>query len=484
MKDFDAIVIGSGIGGLISAGILASKGLRTLLIERHVTPGGYIASFERKGFVFDAAVDCISGVAPDGLIFKVLEKLGVHNDLGFLRIDPIRVSIFPDIEIPVDADMNAYIDRLTSLFPSESAGIKEFFKIACRVYEMIQSATNMFISNNAGSNNISPKILKFMNTTYNELLSEYLKDYRLKAILSDRCPFLGLPPSRVSLISMIALIMSYFTHGAYRPVGGFQRLADVLADGIRKNGGRVILGNGVKKILLDRDNNCCGIICDNADEYTSRHIISNADFNSTFKNLLGGRHASIAEKMTTDVGVSMSFFIVYTGIKGEIKTHSSLGYFPSYDIESFFKPEAAFMDKSTIGITISSLEDKFRAPHNCHTVVFHEMVEATNKDFDKSRCTDIILKKTEKVIPDLKDRILVIDSATPQTLERYTGNYRGAAFGWRQASGFRNVARHGIKNLSIAGHWGDMGGGVLAAAYSGAKAAGEILMKEGLQIDI
>ena len=53
MKDFDAIVIGSGIGGLISAGILSSKGLKTMLIEKHVTPGGYLSSFKRKGFIFD-----------------------------------------------------------------------------------------------------------------------------------------------------------------------------------------------------------------------------------------------------------------------------------------------------------------------------------------------------------------------------------------------------------------------------------------------
>ena len=57
MKDFDVIVIGSGIGGLVSAGMLTSQGLKTLMIERHITPGGYLSSFRKKGFVFDSAVD-------------------------------------------------------------------------------------------------------------------------------------------------------------------------------------------------------------------------------------------------------------------------------------------------------------------------------------------------------------------------------------------------------------------------------------------
>lgn len=72
MKDFDVIVIGSGIGGLISAGTLVSKGMKTLLVEKNKIPGGLLASFKRKGFLFNSAVDCISGVAKGGYISNVL----------------------------------------------------------------------------------------------------------------------------------------------------------------------------------------------------------------------------------------------------------------------------------------------------------------------------------------------------------------------------------------------------------------------------
>lgn len=484
MKDFDVIVIGSGIGGLISAGILTSRGLKTLVLERHITHGGYLASFKRKEFVFDSAVDCISGVTAGGLIYKVLDLLDVYKNISFVRVDPVRESIFPDIEVIVDADVNAYVERLSTLFPRESGRIQKFFETVSSVCGETMLATDMLISGRLELNNIPPQILKFMGISYKDLLDGYLNDFRLKAILSDRCPFIGLPPSKVSALSMIAMIMSYFKLGAYRPVGGFQRLADVLAEGIRKNGGAVILGDGAKTILLDENNNCYGVRCDNNEEYTSRYVISNADFNYTFVKLLGGKYAAIAEEMNRDIGVSTSFFIVYAGIKGEINTHSSVGYFPSYDMEGFFSPEVSFTDESTIGITVATLEDKSRAPAGCHTVVIHEMVEASDRHFDKTQCTDIVLKRVERVTPGLKDRIVVLDSATPQTLQRYTGNFKGAAFGWRQIPGFRNMQRHDIKNLYIAGHWGDMGGGVLAAAYSGARAASEILAREGMRVDI
>lgn len=483
MKDFDVIIIGSGIGGLISAGILASRGLKTLLIEKNPTPGGYLASFRRGNFIFDSAVDCISGVAPGGLINKALKLLNVDKDIDFVRVSPVRLSIFPDIEVNVDSDMNAYLQRLTLLFPSERDTIKNFFTLMDRVYRDIQLTTKKMVSGKFDLDQTPSLLLKLRNISYKELLDEYILDARLKSILSDRCPFIGLPPSRASAFSMIAMIMSYFKQGAYRPVGGFQKLADTFIKGIMDKGGMVIFGNGVKKILL-KNNHCCGIQCENGDEYTAEDIVSNMDFVHTFNNLLGGEHRHIAEHRLKNTGVSISFFIVYAAITGDIDRHSSIGYFPSYDMESFFMADRTFQDDSTIGITIASIEDKTRAPAGCHTVVVHEMVESFDKKTDKAQCAEKIIKKAGRVIPELKDRIQVLDAASPQTLMKYSGNFNGAAFGWRQIPGNRSTQDYGIDNLSIAGHWGDMGGGVLAAAYSGAKAACDILQKKGLICDI
>ncbi|MEW6419965.1 MAG: NAD(P)/FAD-dependent oxidoreductase [Nitrospirota bacterium] len=484
MKDFDAIIIGSGIGGLISGGILTSKGLKTLIIEKNKTHGGYLSSFKRNGFIFDSAVDCISGVAPGGIIFSVLELLNVDKAIHFMRVNPIRVSIFPDHEIVVDADVEAYIERLKRLFPSESARITKFFETVQGVYNVLQSSMNRLISGNFKFYDIPSELLEFMHISYKKLLNEYFGNDKLKAILSDRCPFIGLPPSQVSAIAMIALIISYFKLGAYRPAGGFQKLADVLIDGIRKNGGRTIFDNGVKKILLDPHDHCKGVRCDNGEEYTARYVISNADFHHTFCNLLGSKYSSVATDMIKSPGISNSFFIVYTGVKGDVRPYSSIGYFPSYTIEKFFEPDMEFKENSTLGLTIASVGDSSRAPRGCHTVVMHEMTASSGKKIDKSKCTEKVIRKAENIIPDIRNRITVLDSATPQTLQRYTGNLNGAAFGWRQIPGFRGTKKHGIKNLYIAGHWGDMGSGVLASAYSGAKAASEILACEDLKIDI
>ena len=304
MSDFDVIVIGSGIGGLVSAGLLTARGLRTLLIEKHISPGGYLSSFKRQGFVFDSAVDCISGVAPGGIIYRVLELLEVENDIHFIRINPIRVSMFPGMKVVVAEDVNAYIDNLSVLFPSEKQGIRNFFRTISTIFNELQVFTDSIIAGSTGFGSITSDILKSINISYSGLLSEYISDHRLKAALSDRCPFIGLAPSKVSSAAMINLIMSYFRFGAYRAERRFQRLPEVLISGIKKKGGRVILGNGVKQILLDEHDRCTGVRCVNGDEYNARHVISNADFNLTFRSFLGGKYSSVAEEMTRNPEIS------------------------------------------------------------------------------------------------------------------------------------------------------------------------------------
>ncbi|OOP57152.1 MAG: hypothetical protein AYP45_05040 [Candidatus Brocadia carolinensis] len=132
MPDYDVIVIGSGIGGLISAGILVSRGLKILLVEKNVNPGGYLSSFKRGAFIFDSAVDCFSGVENGGLISNVLKLLGVDSQVHFVRVDPIRVSIFPDATIIVDSDVNVYKKKTDVAFPFRGRCSCRFFQIIRR----------------------------------------------------------------------------------------------------------------------------------------------------------------------------------------------------------------------------------------------------------------------------------------------------------------------------------------------------------------
>lgn len=487
MKDFDIIVIGSGIGGLISASLLSSKGFKVLVIEKQGKPGGYLSSFIRKGFIFNSVVDCIAGVGPERIISLVLERLGAERFIDFVRVNPIRASIFPDVEINVDSDINVYINNLKSLFPFEKDGIENLFRKIDEIYSLIEKINKSLIGGRLGPFPEYNILCKFVNDSYSGFIEDFITDRRLISILSDRCPFIGLPPSKTSVLSMISLVMSYFRMGAYRPVGGYQKLSDTFVDGIINKGGKVIFNKQVEKILLEGDL-CYGVQTADKEIYTGRFIISNADFMHTFRELIGGKYVSSAEERLRCPGISSSFFMVYVGIRGRLSNLpgcSSIGYFPSYDMEHLFNPKSAFGNKSSLGITVPTIEDKTLSPDGHHSLILHEMVnfgfvEQWNKH--KSELIDKLLQKAENLIPDIRKNIVHIEAATPLTLKKYTFNYEGAAYGWKQVPGYIKPFRHNMHNLFIAGHWGGMGGGVLTSAYSGFKSAVEICRKEGISI--
>jgi phytoene dehydrogenase-like protein len=155
------------------------------------------------------------------------------------------------VTIQVDASLPAYIDRLSRRFPSERRGIAAFFQRAGAIYDAVEGMMDEVKTGKAHAGAFPAALLQCGHLTYADLLQQDIRDAQLSAILSDRCPFLGSPPAKVSATRMVALVMSYFRSGAYRPAGGHQRLPDLLVEGIRRARGEVWLGRPATRILLE-----------------------------------------------------------------------------------------------------------------------------------------------------------------------------------------------------------------------------------------
>ena len=478
MKDYDVVIIGGGIGSLACAGILASEGVKVLVLEKNPAAGGYLTSFKRKGFTFDSAVDCFSGGGKDGAVTYLLKKLGVEEEVNLIKIDPVRESIFPGMRVKTWSSINASIEELKRLFPQEK-GIDGFFEKAADIYRGITGWANEMMQSRGDKPALPSVFLKYGGITYKNLMDDYLCDERLKSVLSDRCQFLGLPPSRTSAINMSSLLMSYFISGAYRPAGGCQKLADALVKGIKQKGGHIIFNKEASKIITD--NNTAAAVADaDGTEYTADFIVSNIDYLRTCSILDSGGHASSCRERVEDYGVSPSFFILYIGAAMDLSflgSSSSICYFPSFDMEKVFDFRNSFTEETPVGVAIPTMHDHSMAPTNCHALMIPELTEysyAGSWKTEKQRLSDMVLKKAEKIIPGLSKHVVCREAATPATLERYTANFRGAAYGWKPMPWLRPI-KTGVKNLYLAGHWDGLGGGVITATYSGFKTASEIL---------
>jgi prolycopene isomerase len=137
---------------------------------------------------------------------------------------------------------------------------------------------------------------------------------------------------------------------------------------------------------------------------------------------------------------------------------------------------------SWLSITIPTLVDDSLAPKGEHLVVLttlanfdqHEDWKAAKADF-----TQKMLNFADKKLPGLNANLLFVDAGSPATMQRYTQNHKGAAYGWdvtpEQAGANRAGNKAPINGLFFVGHWTTPGGGVYGVTYSGVQVAQKVL---------
>lgn len=488
---FDAVVIGSGVGGLTCAARLARAGLDVLVLEQHYLPGGYCTSYRRHGYTLDATLDAICGLESDSQFRRILEHCGVTTRTRFLRLDPIRENIFGDFSVRIPRDMESYEEVLSRRYPQERRGLRTFF---LSLRELLQGMLMVRVEDlwDGGRwERVFPRLARHRRSTFLELMQDSLVDEELMSVLSERCSYIGLPPSRVSALSMAAMLVSYFEGGAYRVQGGFQRLADALVNSIAEAGSCVVLRQRVVKILF-QGGAACGVVLQDGREIRARRVISNGDARATLQHLVGPPH--VPETLLHHLAegrLSSSFVVIHLGLSRsfhDLPFASSVGFFPGGSVERSFRhdlPIATNPDFAA-GVILPTLEDASLAPPGKSIVSIHYLCPGDLvKDWSdqKQRIGEAIVGRVEELIPGLRDAAELFSIATPKTMWRYTLNEGGAAYGWEQSPerfARLRAQREGIPpRLHLVGHWTDWGGGVVAATCSGYEEARRILTEEG-----
>jgi prolycopene isomerase len=475
------------MGGLTAGALLAKDGLKTLVIESHSIPGGYVTSFKRKDFWFDSVLDAISGCHEGGWVWQALNRLGLEKEIEFIRLDPIRTDAFPDFKFAVKADLNLFVSDLQRLSPKDAKGISELFEVMKEIYHAVMTLPADVVWKDPRIAKKYPLFYKYKDKTFKRLLNEYVQDEKARAILCDRSAFMGLPPSQVSAIGMATMIITYDMNGGYRVKGLTQKLPDALAKSIKKNGGSLLFNSTVNKVIV-KDKKAVGIAVEDGRIFYAKKIISNISAKKTFLKLVGRGHlqSEFADKIE-GMRPSVSFFIVYLGIDMDLKklglTHS-IGSYPSFDIEGTFSDinRDICSPKASLELIIYTLTNPDMAPKGGHSLI---LMTKAGYDYEKDwkgckeKEAEGLIKMAERVIPNLSRHIIVQDSATPLTLERYTGNDKGAAFGWAQGVDQVGLSRPQIEtpieNLYLTGHWTIPGGGVESVVASGILTARKIL---------
>jgi all-trans-retinol 13,14-reductase len=231
-----AVIVGSGMGGLTAALLLQKHGWQVQVLERHYRPGGFLHRFFRQGIGYDTGFHYVGSAAPDQLFGRAMKHLGVYDRLRFAELDPEGFDWlwFPDRQFKVPAGFQHWQAALCAAFPDEAQGIADFgadLLRASRAYGWF----HLDLSTPPES------VLPWEECSLQQVVDRHLKHPQLRAIVCGQtAPLYGVAPADAPF-GLHAVVTDHFQQGAYTIEGGGDRLARELVRELRAGGGRLHL---------------------------------------------------------------------------------------------------------------------------------------------------------------------------------------------------------------------------------------------------
>src|SRR5271165_4556036 len=242
-RPFDAIVIGSGMGALAFASIMARlRKWRVLVLERHFKIGGFTHTFSRPGgWTWDVGVHYV-GEMGKGMTGRRLFDFVTDGSVDWSPLpDVYDVFVYPGLTLKVPKGRENFERALVQAFPAEKQAIGQYFRD-------IKSAANWF--NRRMMSQLTPQPISWMVQAINRLseqsalqttqqyLESHIRDARLRAVLASQWGDYGLPPSRSAFVAHAIVASSYFD-GAWYPSGGAGEIPKAASAVIQAAGGKL-----------------------------------------------------------------------------------------------------------------------------------------------------------------------------------------------------------------------------------------------------
>jgi prolycopene isomerase len=482
---YDAIVVGSGLGGLSAAAFLARAGLRVLVAERLDGPGGYAHAFRRGAYLFDPAVHAIGQAQCGGMLDTWLRALDVRDRVDLIPLDRFYTVVFPGFELDVPFGVEEFVRVHAERFPREEERLRSFMSLCERIKEeWDRIRPGRSLEELAESAKSFPTVIRYRGATLQQVLDEHLLDGRLKAAVGALWEYQGTPPSRLGFVAFAGMLTSLLEGGQSYSRGSFQQLVDAFVAAIEANGGEVLVKTEVTRILT-RDGSVARVALADGTEIRAPVVVSNVDAGQTFERLL--EPGLLPDAYTRRLGrlsVSTSSFIVYAATTLDLcqldGAHETF-VFGSWDHDEVWRRT---LDGEPYALTVTSPTriDPSLAPPGEHLITTVALAPyALDRPWSelKERWLELILGELAKLVPGLRDRLTFTEAATPLALERYSLNRDGAMYGWENSPGQSHARRLAnvtpVEGLYLAGAWAQPGSGTVAVMQSGFQTAQLIL---------
>ena len=444
-ENLDAIIIGSGIGGLVTASQLAAKGAQVLVLEKYIIPGGSGGSFKRKGYTFDVGASMIFGFGEKGYTNLLTRALKDVNEYCETIPDPVQLEYHlpKNFNISVDREYDKFIGKLIERFPHEKEGIKNFYSTCAKVFNCLDSMPLLSIEDPSYLFKVFFKaplsclgLARWLPINAGDVARKFIKDQELLKFIDIECFCWSVMPAiKTPMINAGMVFTDRHAGGINYPKGGVGKIAEKLVSGIERLGSKIRYRANVIEILL-KNKKAVGVKLSNGEEIYSDIVVSNSTRWDTFglnendKGLIKSDYVPKSEyKWSETYKPSPSFVSLHLGVSKKIIDDSLNCHHIIVDDWNELENE-----RGVIFISIPTLLDSSLAPldkHIIHAFTPSSICEWENLSREeylikKQKYYSFLIEKISNFIPNLDENIDHKEVGTPRTHRKFLGRFEGS----------------------------------------------------------
>lgn len=474
---WDAVIIGSGLSALTCGAFLAKKGMRIKVLEKHYRIGGYAHSFSRKQYRFESGIHSVP-LGPNGYVVTLLRALGIDKKIETVSHNCMYTAQFGDKRFSIPSSPEEIRPWFYERFPNDRSDLDALLDDMGFLYKEIVGPLFRF---EPKGNETNPRILdKYLSNTYKTYINSYIKNPDLQNVFFAQWPFAGVVPEIASTTFSTLLFYVHAVEGSHYIKGGFERLAEVLADVIREHGGDVTCNSEVTSLCCEHGKVKHAVL-ESGETIVGDRFISNISPITLLEQLLDRESTNrLWVRRSNQLTKASSALAVYLGFDTDINQLIQENIVFWYKNSDFTKINDHIVNGD---YTVNDHLILLKTPHpELESTLFLMKYANDSSTIDwaqqKDRIADSMIAEAERIIPGMASHITCKVTASPQTFKRYTGNSGGSLYGYANLADRYSEARIPmqtfIPNLYQTGHW-CRGGGVWNVMESGCTAARKIL---------